>query len=157
MFGLMCRLDRHARNLDNLFVLEVTARSDLMFPHVAAMLRELKLLGTDVGPGITSSTNVAILHQIFLSLGSACKSRAKWVAEVTTAAQQELQRLRALHPDARTRNFLAAVQEQLDVYTSCLDLVQGWHRFAHVFGRRNSVARGLCVAHQTQRAGATEA
>ena len=34
MYGLMCRLDRHAGNLDNLFVLEEPVRSQLMFPHV---------------------------------------------------------------------------------------------------------------------------
>ena len=39
MYGLMCRLDRHAGNLDNLFVLEETVRSNLLFRHVAAMLR----------------------------------------------------------------------------------------------------------------------
>ena len=34
IYGLMCRLDRHAGNLDNLFVLEEPVRSQLMFPHV---------------------------------------------------------------------------------------------------------------------------
>ena len=117
IFALLCRLDR-ASDLGDLWVLEETLRSDLMFPHVVATLRELDLLGACVGPGVTSSTNVRLLHRVFLSLDRASKSRMEWIEEVTAAAMREVVALSSAHRDRRTQQFLAAVQEQLDIYST---------------------------------------
>ena len=60
LWALMSRLDRHAEQLDGLFLVEEVIASDLMFPHVAAALRELGLLSNKL-PG-NKSTQEQLLH-----------------------------------------------------------------------------------------------
>ena len=83
MCALLLRLDRVVCNGSvGLFDLEQVVASDLMFPHVFDTLMGLNFVTTSGPPSVVSSTNVQVLHKIFVRIGRVPRSRSKWLCSV---------------------------------------------------------------------------
>lgn len=68
-----------------------------------------------VGPGVASSTNVAILHKVFRPpMGTACSSRSAWIADTATKVQLKLDAMITQESLGASRKFLRAVRAQCD-------------------------------------------
>lgn len=84
MMSLLLRLDRYVTDGKiNCFDLEDCVNSDLMFPHVCDVLMGLDFVTLDGPVDTVSSTNVALLHQIYRALGDAPASRKAWLQNVS--------------------------------------------------------------------------
>ena len=112
IMALLLRLDREVANGKiNIFQLEDCINSDLMYPHVCDILMGLGFVTVDGPLETISSTNVALIHQIYCQLGDAPASRKVWLQGVS---DELLQLIDDAVPDSKAHaRFLADVRAQI--------------------------------------------
>ena len=108
----LLRLDRVVANGQiNIFQLEASLNSDLMYPHVCDILMGLDFVTVEGPLETISSTNVAMIYQIYRLLGDAPSSRKVWLQSV---ADQLLQLIDTVVPSSKAHaRFLADVRSHV--------------------------------------------
>ena len=116
VFSVMVKLDRCVSNGKvNPSDLKECLSSDMMYPHVLAVLQAVGHLADDGDDGqdLVSSTNVRILHGIYRALHKdTLINRQKWLQHVAQAVKQMfLDDLEATRSQAKREWIQAVVQE----------------------------------------------